>query len=204
VLFERYAPDFGPDQPHSIQSITKTLMNLMVGRLVEQGVLDLSKTIEHYVPEIGSGYAKATLQQVLNMDVVNDYSQEFADPRATYYRYEEAMGWRLPLDPEQEPTQRGFLPQIASTDPTNHSGHIHYKDANTELLGWVVERAGGRSLRSSLADIVDAAGLEGSFHITTDRAGAPTLSGGGCLTARIWLVTFRFLCAVASESTVGV
>jgi len=184
VLFERYAPDFGPDQPHSIQSITKTLMNLMVGRLVEQGVLDVSKTIEHYVAQIGSGYAKATLQQVLNMDVVNDYSQEFADPRATYYRHEEAMGWRLPLDPEQEQTQRGFLSQIASTDPTNHSGHIHYKDANTELLGWVVERVGGRSLRSYIADIVDAAGLEGSFHITTDRAGAPTLSGGGCLTAR--------------------
>ena len=37
VLFERYAPDFGPHQPHSVQSITKTTMNLVVGLLVEQG-----------------------------------------------------------------------------------------------------------------------------------------------------------------------
>src|SRR5687768_720703 len=27
ILFERYAPDFGPDRPHSIQSITKTMMH---------------------------------------------------------------------------------------------------------------------------------------------------------------------------------
>jgi len=44
-------------------------MNLVVGQLVEQGVLDLSRSIAHYIPEIGSGYAGATLQQVLNMDV---------------------------------------------------------------------------------------------------------------------------------------
>src|SRR6185436_1912468 len=32
VLFEQHAPNFAPDQPHSIQSITKTTMNLAVGR----------------------------------------------------------------------------------------------------------------------------------------------------------------------------
>ena len=42
VLFERYAPDFGPHQPHSVQSITKTTMNLVVGLLVERGKIDLA------------------------------------------------------------------------------------------------------------------------------------------------------------------
>ena len=57
VLFERYAPDFGPDQPHSVQSITKTTMNLVVGRLVERGQIDLGREVRHYLPDIGSGYA---------------------------------------------------------------------------------------------------------------------------------------------------
>jgi len=83
ILFERYAPDFGSEAPHSIQSITKTTMNLIVGRLVERGLLDLARPIGHYLPEIGSGYATATVQQLLNMDVVNEYSQDFADPQAT-------------------------------------------------------------------------------------------------------------------------
>ena len=184
ILFERYASDFGKDCPHSVQSITKTTMNLVVGHLAERGVLDLSHNIAHYIPEIGSGYASATIQQVLNMDVVNEYSGDFADPQATYYNHEEAMGWRLPRDPEHEETQRRFIARIASADTTNHTGHTQYKDANTDIIGWVVERASGRTLRSFLADIIDAAGLEGAFHITSDREGFPTLDGGGCLTAR--------------------
>lgn len=184
ILFERYAPDFGQEIPHSVQSITKTTMNLVIGRLVEQGLIDLSRTIAHYIPEIGSGYARATLQQVLNMDVVNEYSGDFADPQATYYSHEEAMGWRLPRDPEREETQRSFIARIASADTENCTGHTQYKDANSDVVGWVVERVSGRPLRSFLADIVDAAGLEGALHITTDREGFPTLDGGACLTAR--------------------
>jgi CubicO group peptidase (beta-lactamase class C family) len=184
ILYEHYARDFDQDSPHSIQSITKTTMHLVVGRLVEQGMLDLNRRIAEYLPEIGSGYANATLQQVLNMDVMNDYSENFADPEATYYQHEEAMGWRLPRDIAHEETQRRFLARITSEDTLNRTGFAQYKDANTDVVGWVVERATGRSLRSFLADIVDAAGLAGAFHITTDREGVPTLDGGACLTAR--------------------
>lgn len=184
ILFERYAPDFGPDRPHSLQSITKTTIHLIIGRLVGQGVLDVTRRVDHYLPEIGSGYAAATVQQVLNMDVANDYTEDFADPEATYYRHEEAMGWRLPREPERELTQREFVTRITSADVTNRSGHALYKDANGDVLGWIAERASGRPLRMFLADIVDAAGLEGALHMTTDRAGVPSLHGGACLTAR--------------------
>jgi CubicO group peptidase (beta-lactamase class C family) len=184
VLFERYAPDFGPQHLHSIQSITKTTMNLIIGQLVERGVVELARTVSHYVPEIGSGYANATVQQVLDMDVANDYSENFTDAHATYYRHEEAMGWRLPRDPAKEETEHSFLPRISSDDTTNRQAHAQYKDANTAVLGWVAERASGRTLRSFLAEIVDAAGLENAFYITTDRAGVPAVEGGACLTAR--------------------
>ncbi len=184
IQFERYASDFGADAPHSIQSITKTIMNLVIGQLVERGELDLSRRVADYIPQIGTGYAAATLQQVLNMDVVNDYSEDFTDPQATYYEHEEAMGWRLPRDPTREETEHSFLARVGSADTTNRTGHTQYKDSNTALLGWIAERASGRPLRALLADIVDAAGLEGVFHITTDRTGVPTIEGGACLTAR--------------------
>ncbi|MDT9598350.1 serine hydrolase domain-containing protein [Sphingosinicella rhizophila] len=184
ILFEDYARDFSPDSHHSIQSITKTMMNLVIGRLVEEGAIDLSRSVRDYLPEIGSGYADATVQQVLNMDVVNEYSEDFSNPSATYYAHEEAMGWRLPADRAHEDTQRAFVARLTSTDTRNMSGYMQYKDANTDILGWVAERATGRSLRSFLADIVDAAGLEHPMHITTDREGFPTLDGGACLTPR--------------------
>ena len=184
ILFERYAPDFNTGSVHSIQSITKTLVNLMAGRLRDSGVLDLSRHVAHYIPEIGSGYARATIQEVLNMDVINEYSEDFSDPSSMYFAHEEAMGWRLPASLAHELTQHRFLPEIKSLDITNRNGFVSYKDANTAVLGWVIERASGRPLREFLADIVDAAGLEEALYITTDRSGVPTLEGGVSLTVR--------------------
>jgi len=105
------------------------------------------------------------------------------------------MGWRLPRDPEHEDTQRQFLTRLASPDTTNRSGHTQYKDAHADVVGWVVERVSGRPLRDFLADLVDAAGLEGAWHITTDREGFPTVDGGACVTARHLARYFAALCA---------
>lgn len=184
VLHEAYAPDFGPDAPHSIQSITKTTLNFMVGGLVAEGLIDLQARVADYLPEIGSGYAAATLQQVLNMDVDNRYSEDYDDPYTSSYLQEIAMGWRLPAGDQKEQTQHSFLLDIEAEDVTNTTGHALYKSANSDVLAWVVERVSGRPLRGHLIDIVEAAGLAGVFHSSTDREGVPVISGGGCMTAR--------------------
>lgn len=184
ILHERYAADFGPDRLHSMQSITKTTLNLIIGNLVEAGRIALDRRIGDYLPEIGSGYADATVQAVLEMNVDNDYTQDFSDPDTSYYAFEEAMGWRLPANGRAELTIREFLVGINSADPTNRTGKVQYKDANTDVLGWIAERVSGRPLRALLSDIVDAAGLEHRFVVATDRDGVPVMDGGGCMTAR--------------------
>jgi CubicO group peptidase (beta-lactamase class C family) len=184
ILHERYASDFGPDRPHSIQSISKTMLNLIIGRLLEDGRLDLGRRVGEYLPWIGTGYAGASLQQVLNMDDANDYSEDYADANSTVFQHEEAMGWRLPADPAREHSMRSFIAGITSADTTNRSGASMYKSANTDVLAMVAEAVSGRPMRAFLADIADAAGLEGSLYMTTDREGFPTADGGVCLTAR--------------------
>jgi CubicO group peptidase (beta-lactamase class C family) len=184
VLHEAYAEDFGPDRPHSVQSISKTHLNLIIGSLVADGLVDLSSTVDRYVHDIGSGYATATIQQVLNMDVANDYSEDYSDPFASSYAHEVSMGWRLPIEGEIDEPQAEFLKKITSNDTTNHTGKSQYKSANTEILGLVAEAASGRSLRSFLIQIVEAAGLENTLHISTDRDGTPCMNGGCSFTAR--------------------
>lgn len=183
VLFEKYANDFGPDQPHSIQSISKMNLNLIIGRLVAEGKLDLDKTVDFYLPEIGSGYASATLQQVMDMDLENDYSEDYSDPQSSSYAHETIIGWRLQGD-DCNLNQKDFLPQIQSNDIENHSGYINYKSANSDVLAWIVERVSERPIRDWLIDIVEAAGFEQAMYISTDRSGMPVLDGGACLTAR--------------------
>ncbi len=184
ILHESYAADFGPNCPHSIQSISKTIINLIVGKLVEGGSIRLDDTVETHVPDIGSGYRGVSIQQVLNMDVANEYNENYEDPLASSYLHEVSMGWRLAAGEEIDETQTAFIKNISSPDTTNYGGQMDYKSANTEVLGLVIEAASGRTLRSFLVDIVEAAGLENALYITTDREGVPSMNGGCCLTAR--------------------
>lgn len=184
IVFERYAPDFGPDRIHSIQSITKTTLNFIMGSLVERGLLDMTKRVDDYLPEMGSGYASATVQQVANMDVANAYSEDYSDLHASVFEQEVAMGWRLPHPGHVEDTLRGFVLGVESPDTTNRSGFADYKSANTDVLAWIAERVTGRSVRAMLIEIVEAAGIEGTFHVSTDRDSVPVVSGGGSMTAR--------------------
>jgi CubicO group peptidase (beta-lactamase class C family) len=184
VMFEKYAPDFGPTDAHSVMSISKTALNLIVGKLIDDGLLDPAATVGEHLPEIGSGYAAATIRDVLDMNVVNDYSEDYSDPETTALLHEAAMGWRLFPAGTSEITDREFLCTIASDDPINRSGEPQYKSANTDVLGWIAERVSGRGLRDHFIDIVEAAGIEDSFHMSTDRAGVANLNGGICMTAR--------------------
>ena len=184
VLHETSAGDFAPDRPHSIMSITKMTMNLVIGRLIAQRRIDPEATIDTWLPEIGTGYARATIQQALDMNVVNDYSEDYEDPMSTSYAQEEVIGWRLPPRGSVDRAQAEFLPTIESEDVTNPGGQIIYKSANTDVLACVAERAGGRPLRDWLTEIVEAAGFEGALHMSTDRAGFPIVDGGGCVSIR--------------------
>ncbi len=193
VLFEAYAPDFDRNQPHSIQSISKTAMNLIIGRLVEEGSVELNQTVDQYIPEIGSGYARATVQQVLDMNVMNNFNEDYEDsytsdprPGATvgYNRQEISMGWRLPPAGEPEFSCRDFVAALISDDVSNPTEDMQYRSPNTDVLGWIAERVTGQSLRDLLIDVVEGAGIEGVYHMSTDRDGVPVVSGGACMTAR--------------------
>ncbi|MER9657858.1 beta-lactamase family protein [Mesorhizobium sp. M0152] len=203
ILYEAYAPDFGPDKPYSIQSITKTLLNIMLGRCVADGLLDLNKRVNDYLPEIGTGYAEATVRAVADMNVANDYSDDGNAPVAiTWSTIEAAAGMRSPADHATGLTIRSLLCQVTGDDVVNRTGHVIYKTANTELLGWIVERVSKRSLGSWLIEIVEAAGFEGSLHIACDCDGVPVLGGGASLSARD-LARFGLLFARKGEGVDG-
>ena len=186
LLYEAYAPDFGPDQPHSIMSISKLAAHLILGRLWEDGKIGMDETLGEILPFIGPGYHGATVQDAANMNVHNAYDEDYTNPDTTAFLHEVAMGMRLPEGPE--PANRDFLAGIGlakgATDTTNPTGACLYKSANTDVLMLAAEARGGRPLRLWLADLADAAGIEGALHMGTDRHGMPIFSGGICLTAR--------------------
>lgn len=186
LVFEAYAPDFPDEHLHTIMSVTKLLTNLIIGQLVGEGLIDLSKTVDEYLPEIGSGYASATIKQVLDMDLENNYTENYSDPHASIFASEVSYGCRLPADDAPELTMKEFLCSIQAVGETldNNTGATRYKTANSDILGWIAERVGGRPLRDWVLDIVEATGVEGVWNMQTDRSGFPILGGGTSLTVR--------------------
>lgn len=154
IVYEKYASDFGPTQQHSCQSSTKTINNLLVGKLVAEGKLDLSKKIKEFYPDMGSDYAEATVQEVLDMNVVNDYTEGYGDPDSPIRSHESASGWR-PYREDIQDDLHAFLKTIGSKDITNN-GKYQYKSTNTDVVGMVVESAANRPLHQLVREVMVA------------------------------------------------
>ncbi|MBT7276477.1 MAG: serine hydrolase, partial [Woeseiaceae bacterium] len=56
ILFEKYYGHLAKDKPHLMNSISKSVVGLLAGKLESEGVIDFSQTVSHYIPELsGSG-----------------------------------------------------------------------------------------------------------------------------------------------------
>lgn len=190
IFYEKYAEDFSSSQPQTIMSISKMFLNLFVGELLEKGKLQLEKPISYYLPNIGSGYAKATVQNVLNMNIVNAFTEDYTDPYSTSFMHETVGGWRIPGDGTNEVLQEDFLNKIetdVSGSVANNTDNAYYKSANSDVIALLIEKISDRKLRDWLLSSVEAMGFEDGLYMATDRGGMPWLSGGGCLMTRDFL-----------------
>ncbi len=202
ILHSSHAADFGPDRPHSIQSVTKLHAHLVIGELVAAGRVDPERRVSDYLPWIGSAYAGARVQDVLDMNVANDFTEDYDDPHSDCYVEEEALGWRLPADDRPEITMQRFVASLTGGDLINRTGFALYKSANTDVLTLIAAAAGAEHPIRRLEAIADAAGYEGGFHISLSPDLLPALSGGGCLSARD-LARFGLLLARRGRAVSG-
>ena len=190
IIYEKYAKDFSKNTPQTIMSITKMFLNLFIGELLEDNKINLNDKISSYLPNIGSGYASATIQEVLDMNLINSYSEDYNDPYTSSFLHEPVCGWRLPNILGDVMSQEEYLNNIEAKknkDIKNTSNLSHYKSANTDVLGVLVEKISGKPLRDWFLKVVEAAGFEDALYMGTDRFGMPWISGGACLISRDFL-----------------
>ncbi len=190
IYFEKYAKDFTENQPQTIMSITKMFVNLFVGELLNNKSINLDKKVSYYLPKIGSGYANAKVQDVLNMNVINAYTEDYTKAYSSSFLHEPVGGWRLPENSDKHLSQEDYLNTIKSKknrNLINKSNLAFYKSANTDVVGLIVEKISGKPLRHWMLRAVEAAGFEEGIYIASDRYGMPWMSGGGCLITRDFL-----------------
>jgi CubicO group peptidase (beta-lactamase class C family) len=178
VLAEAYPSGMSAATPHLLMSVSKSLVGCVAGCLVGQGELDLDAEVTSYVPDLASsGYAGATVRQVLDMRSGIKFSEAYLDPEAEVRLLEQAIGWAPRRHPDRPEGLYEFLKTLQRKGP--HGGPFEYRSCETDVLGWVCEQAGGVRMPQLMSDLLwSRLGAEEDANIGVDSSGAGMYDGG--------------------------
>jgi CubicO group peptidase (beta-lactamase class C family) len=185
IVFERYANGMTAETPHILMSVSKSMLGLLAGVLVARGALKLERPVTDVVPEVaGTAYEGATIRQLLDMRAGIAFDEDYLATSGAIVAYREAAGWNLVSPGKPVSDLRSFYRQMRG-NVRPHGQTFHYVSPNTDLLGWVIERAASRRYADLMSDLIwKPMGAARSAYITVDRLGAPRCAGGMCTTVR--------------------
>ena len=185
LVYEWYGGGYDGSSPHILFSVSKSLTAAMAGILVEQGKLDPDRPAVEYVPEVaGSAYGDCKVRHVLDMTVSSSFTEDYVDLSGDYGSYRRATLWEPSLPGEGPGTLHALLATL-SPAPEPHGRLFRYLSPNSDFLGWLVERAGGRNFAGLFSDLVwKPLGAEADAYITVDAEGTPRTAGGICALPR--------------------
>jgi len=185
LAYEHYARGMTPATPHILMSVSKSVLGLIAGIVIERGELDPEAEVAAYVPEIeNTAYKGARIRDLLDMRAGILFDEDYLAAGGAIIEYRKSTLWQ-PLDPGQAPLDlRSYFLTLTGKDG-EHGRPWHYVSTNTDLLGWCIERATGRRYADLASELLwRPMGAERSAYITVDRLGAPRCAGGFCAIAR--------------------
>ena len=173
ILFEQYYGNLTEDKPHLMNSISKSVVGLLAGKLEQDGLIDVDKPVSYYVPELSkSGWGPDSLRLVLDMKDGSDYSEDYPDFTTTFRIQDCVNGW-TDGDNCPEKIENGlynFLPTIGRKE--SNIGIFKYRSGSTDVIGWVLEKASGKPLANLISEYIwKPMGAEFDAYITVDESG---------------------------------
>jgi CubicO group peptidase (beta-lactamase class C family) len=175
LVFEWLAPGVSDVEPHLIFSVTKSFTGMLVGALVQEGMINVDDLVTKYVPEIAdSGFGDATVRNLLDMAASYQFEEDYT-PGPDIIAYRHSVGW-YPA-PLGAPNLHDFI--ASRKKEGEHGQKFRYMSPTTDLVGWVIEAASGMTYAEALSKFIwSKIGTEAPAHITVDREGSPRAAGG--------------------------
>ncbi|MDO8979879.1 MAG: serine hydrolase [Afipia sp.] len=185
IAAEWYSSGMDARTPHIVFSVSKSITGALGGVLADKGLLNPNRPVTDYVPEVSSSvYGGCSVRHLLDMSVGIAFTENYVDPDGDVARYRRAVGWDVIKPGQSTMALREYL-ATQKPDGKAHGHAFHYVSTNTDLLGWVYERAAGRSLSDLLGEYLwTPLGAESDAYITLDAEGAMRAAGGICAAPR--------------------
>ena len=179
LVYERYFGALQPLGAHACFSITKSYVATLAAMLIHEGALDDTRLVTYYLPEMAdTAYAGAALRDVLDMQIGVRYSEEYADPKAEFWSYARAGGFRARPRDYAGP-ENIYESLLTLRQDGEHGRAFVYKTVNTEVVAWIMRRVTGTRLETLISErIWSRLGCEQDAYLTVDSSGI-ALSGAG-------------------------
>ncbi|MFN8187048.1 MAG: serine hydrolase [Gaiellales bacterium] len=179
IVYERYFNGMQPSETHLLMSVSKSVNATLCGVLTGQGALTPDDLVPDHVAELrGTAWDGCTVQHLLDMraGVAWDFElDEYTILDVSAYREHERTD--IPADTAT------WIRTIGASPP--HGGSFVYNSLAHDVLGWVLERAGGAPLPELFSSCLWVPlGAEHDAQIMLDRSGFPIVEGGICATLR--------------------
>lgn len=184
VAYESYRNGMTAVTPHILMSVTKSMLGLLAGVLVEKGAIDPEKQVTDVVSELSAtAYRGATIRHLLDMRAGVAFDEDYLAKAGPIVEYRKSTGWN-PVGPGEKPSDLRSYFAMLRESVRPHGEHFHYVSPNTDLMGWIIERCTGRRYADLMSELIwRPLGAARSGYITVDRLGAPRCAGGMCVTA---------------------
>jgi CubicO group peptidase (beta-lactamase class C family) len=184
IVTERYFNGLRPDTPHLLMSVSKSITGLVAGALAGRGALDVMAPVETIVPELAAtSFAGATVQHLLDMRTGTRFTEDYDDPGAQVAVSDRVYLWR-PDDGKPRPASAiEYFPTL--TNDGQHGGPFRYRSILTDVLAWVLEKAGQARFSDLVArELWQPMGAERDAEVTVDGHGSALADGGISATLR--------------------
>jgi len=184
VVTEQYFNGMKAEDRHLLMSVSKSVLGMLAGILVDQGRLDPNALVTTYVPELkGSAYDGATVRNLLDMTVGMEFDEDYSSKSSDLYRLDEAAGW-VARGPDAPKGLHGYLATLKRRHGA-HGSEFRYISANTDAMGWVLERATHRDYAELLSqELWSKLGAERDAYVLLDGFQAAYADPGLNMTLR--------------------
>lgn len=178
LVVERYDRGMSPSTPHLLMSVSKSVIGAVAAVLDERGLIEVDRVVTDYAPALtNSGYAGATVRNLLDMRSGVRFSEEYTNPEAEVRLLEQAIGWAPRRTADVPDSLYDFLRTLQQDH--EHGMRFDYRSCETDVLGWVCEAAAGSRMAELVMDLIwKPMGAEFPANLAVDRAGSGMFDGG--------------------------
>jgi CubicO group peptidase (beta-lactamase class C family) len=179
VLVERYFNGMTRSETHLLMSVSKSFNSTLCGALVGRGALTPGDLVTDHLEELrGTAWEGCTLQHLLDMRVGARWDFEVDE-----YTILDVSDYRAHTRKDIPADTATWIRTVPASHA--HGGPFAYNSLATDVLGWVLTRAGGAPYPELFSTCIwSQIGAEHDAEIMLDHEGFAIVEGGFCATLR--------------------